>query len=275
MSDKRWFKEYGAATSWVLRLCDNWKGTYRTIHTDAAFASVKCLIATWNELKLFFNGMIKTGHTEFPLEYMYNWHEDIQKTSGNRGKYIILQSYYTANLPMHAVGWYDRTLKTIITNVGTSRPGTPSVRNRHRILFDTVRQCEITQQYQIAVPRPYFIELLYSCFSNVDIHDHLRQGSLALHIVWKTKSWWQRLFSTVLGIIIVDSYYFYKFQCEYKAVTGYKVKSFPEFVDNLAYKLIFNKFRVVTETENCNRQNSNSELIGKVKYIFIILLIIY
>ncbi len=23
MSSKRWYKEYGAATSWVLRLCDN------------------------------------------------------------------------------------------------------------------------------------------------------------------------------------------------------------------------------------------------------------
>ncbi len=194
---------------------------------------------------------------------MYNWHEDLQKTSGNRGKYIALQSNYALEQPMHAVGWYDRTLKTMITNVGTSKAGQPSIRNRHRKLFDTIRKVEVTQRYQIAVPRPHFIELLYECFSNVDIHDHYRQGSLGLHRVWKTKHWWHRLFSTIFGIIVVDSYYHYKYQCEYKSVCDNKIKTFAEFVDNLSYNLIFNKFREPLPSELIVKPNRILELQSK------------
>jgi len=243
MQTKRWFKEYGASTAWVLRLAESYKNTGRIIHADASFASVNSLVAAYVELKVFFNGMIKSCHKEYPLEYFYDWHEELQKGSNNRGKFLLLQSEYSIGKPMHAVGWYDRTLKTIITNVGTSLAGRPSIRTRHRKGMDTIRQVELTQRYEISVQRPYFIELLYKYFSCVDIHDHYRQGSLALHNVWKTKTWWHRLFSTIFGMLVVDSFYYYLYQCKYKSVADNKILNFPAFLDNIAYNLIFNKFK--------------------------------
>jgi hypothetical protein len=71
----------------------------------------------------------------------------------------------------------------------------------------------------------------------VDIHDHLRQGSLRLKISWLTKTWWHRLFSTVFGIIVTDCFFAHKLLM---SRAHQPVMTFPDFVDKLAYQLIFN-----------------------------------
>ena len=35
-------------------------------------------------------------------------------------------------LPFYALGWADRKLKTVISNVGTTNPGTPSKRRKNK-----------------------------------------------------------------------------------------------------------------------------------------------
>ena len=58
------------------------------------------------------------------------------------------------------------------------------------------------------------IELFFSCFGAIDVHDHYRQGSLAFEREWYTHCWWHRLFATVFGMCIVDAYLAYKFEAE-------------------------------------------------------------
>ena len=56
------------------------------------------------------------------------------------------------------------------------------------------------------------IEQFYRHFGAVDQHDHLRQGSLEVEHLWCTKTWWHRLFGSILGMIVTDAYLAYKFE---------------------------------------------------------------
>ena len=40
----------------------------------------------------------------------------------------------------------------------------------------------------------------------IDIHNHLRQGSLALEEAWGTKKWHHHVCSTILGMVEVDTF---------------------------------------------------------------------
>lgn len=51
------------------------------------------------------------------------------------------------------------------------------------------------------------IQEFYDTFWNVDVHDHYRQGSLEMERQWVTRNWVHRVFSTVLGVCIVDAYF--------------------------------------------------------------------
>jgi hypothetical protein len=85
------------------------------------------------------------------------------------------------------------------------------------------------------------IKEFFTYFSAIDIHDHYRQGSLALQDYWQTKSWVMRMWSTVLGMIITDAYLM--FRHDYSIATRgdmKKCKDFLIFVDELAYDLIHN-----------------------------------
>jgi hypothetical protein len=43
-------------------------------------------------------------------------------------------------------------------------------------------------------------ERLFEHLPRIDVHDHLRQGSLGLEKSWGTQSWSRRVFSSVLGV---------------------------------------------------------------------------
>jgi len=59
------------------------------------------------------------------------------------------------------------------------------------------------------IKRPKMIEDFFEFFSVIDVHDHLRQGSLRMEEAWKTKNWVHRLFATLFGIILTDCYLAY------------------------------------------------------------------
>ena len=78
-------------------------------------------------------GMVKTAHKEYPLAYLKSWalgHESEKEPV--RGEFCLLEAEVENGLPFYALGWADRKLKTIISNVGTTNPGTPSKRRRYK-----------------------------------------------------------------------------------------------------------------------------------------------
>jgi hypothetical protein len=238
---KSYFNEFGSSTAITLRLVQNWFHTNRIVIGDSAFASLKTLNALHNNVGgLFFMGMVKTAHTGYPLHYLKEWDETIDKRA-NRGAHKILQTTISNNSNdnhnIYALGWADKKLKTIISNVGTTLPATPIQRIRSKNVNG------ITEHFIKEIQCPMMINQFFSCFSAIDIHDHFRQGTLALHEHWKTMKWWHRVFSTILGIIVTDSYLLYKYEYKefYNGDTTNLVE-FVDYIDQLAIEIIQNEF---------------------------------
>ena len=94
------------------------------------------------------------------------------------------------------------------------------------------------------------VEDFYECFSVIDVHDHIRQGSLGFEREWYTKVWWHRLFATIYGMCIVDAYLAYKYEMECQFLPYLPFRSF---ISQLARQLIFN---VYLESEVVTRSHA-------------------
>ena len=123
-----------------------------------------------------------------PLAYLKSWalgHGSEKEPV--RGEFCLLEAEVENGLPFYALCWADRKLKTIISNVGTTNLGTPSKRRRYKKeMVDGIWE---TVSYFKEVKQPAMVEEFFSCFSTIDRHDHLRQGSLALEREWYTHKW--------------------------------------------------------------------------------------
>jgi hypothetical protein len=110
---------------------------------------------------------------------------------------------------LYALAWHDKKVKTIVSTRGTTLPGSNSVRIRHRISVNDAGE-EVTERYSIEIPRPQMLQTLFDGFSQIDIHDHMRQGSLCLEESWRTKNWVHRIFASILGVIVTDCFFAYR-----------------------------------------------------------------
>jgi hypothetical protein len=137
-----------------------------------------------------------------------------------RGGHILLKSEVspagTRHEPILALGWYDAKAKFIVSSCGSTVAGKPSVRPRTRV---EVQNGDLaTVAYSKLVPRPKVVEEFFTTFSNIDVHDHYRQGSLEMERLWATRNWTHRIFTTILGVCIVDAFLAY----EYEATSNHR-----------------------------------------------------
>ena len=125
--------------------------------------------------------------------------------------------------------------------------GRQKMQNDHKQRWDITsgrssRACSPTQRYFKSINRPMFIEMFFKYFSCIDIGDHLSQGSLIFHTVWRTTTWWRRLFSTFDAEIIVNDYYHYKYDWIFHN-GGNDIPGrldFMDFVDELSFDMMNN-----------------------------------
>ncbi len=126
MKDKKYVKEYNSGTAQCLRMFKNYKDTYRTCIMDAAFGSVKCLLAMHKLLGLYVIGSVKTAHKEFPKKYLEEWYKRIN-INLQRGQHILLKSEMKDNddeeQDIYAVGWADKKMFAFISNVSVTTAG--------------------------------------------------------------------------------------------------------------------------------------------------------
>lgn len=253
---KEFCNEFPSSIAMTLRIVKKYFNTGITLHADSAFSSVTCAYALL-ERGLFFMGCVKTASKRYPKEYLNRWG---RQENVPRGSHKTLKSTLTmengAVRPIFAVAWKDLTIKNIICTRGvTSVQGDPSIRHRRRIV--EVEYGHENDRYDIAIPRPQAIEMFYSCFSNIDVHDHYRQGSLAFERTWSTKTWWHRLFMTIFGMICTDSYFAYRLEWKnrnYGDMAGMLI--YKEFLHRLAYQLINMEDM---ERPNLRRRGNNNQ----------------
>jgi hypothetical protein len=244
MDTKPFVASHGATTGCVLRLLEPYFNTKRVVFGDSWFASVKTLLAL-KFRDLFFVGVIKTAHKEFPKKVLSQFaaaNEEELRRTGNRelrGSCKVLQATGIAEdgvtqVPMMAVGWHDRKTKYFIANAGTTVSGNDWVRPRHRKVESEGEYT--TERFDKVVKQPMVVEWFYKYFATIDIHDHYRQGSLAFEVHWHTITWWHRLFSTVLGMIVTNAFLAYRFEFKQHSPAATSL-DFTEFIGKLAYEL--------------------------------------
>ena len=159
---------------------------------------------------------------------------------------------------MYACGWHDLKLKTIVSNIGTTLRGSDSVRLRHKLAI--VDGKETTIRHTKLIKRPRMIEEFFDYFSVVDVHDHLRQGSLAIEESWKTKTWAHRVFATVFGIILTDCYLAYKMEKSRHTVSP-AVDDFATFLGKLTKQMIENDpTRITRGVSTANESKDSAEV---------------
>jgi hypothetical protein len=240
---KKYHAEFGEGTAVLLRLVEPYVSSERTVVADSAFSSVKTLEQLHNR-GLYFMGMVKTASKRYPKKSLEEWYKEGQP----RGTFKILQSNTNDGSPMYAMCWADRKAKTIISNRGTTLPGSDIVRPRNKVIVNRHGDYE-TLKYKRTIPRPHMIEIFFSAFSTIDVHDHLRQGSLEMEKEWFTEKWELRVFGTIFGMVLTDAYLAYRYE-NIVDIPGTKVLSFNEFLERIAYQLIFNDFVMEKSTRN-------------------------
>jgi hypothetical protein len=230
---------YPSSIALTLRITSHYFGSNKTLHADSAFSSVATARALLSR-GLHFMGCVKTARSAYPQKFLSMWAEpdDVLRGSHKTLKTTILLADDVTEANIFAVGWKDLKTKMIVCTRGiTSVQGAPSIRHRRR-LVETDYGHE-NDRYFLSIPRPSAIEKFFDCFSNIDVHDHYRQGSLALERNWGTKTWWHRLFASIFGMICTDAFLAYRFEYRNRQQGGQiGLISYKQFLFKLAHQLI-------------------------------------
>ncbi|POM59330.1 hypothetical protein PHPALM_31953 [Phytophthora palmivora] len=90
------------------------------------------------------------------------------------------------------------------------------------------------------------MELFFSKFSVIDVHNHLGQGCFEMETIWHTHQWHHRLFATLIGMVVVDA--FRAYQYEAGKLLDSTIVDFNTFISQLAYQQVFNDFKMHRST---------------------------
>ena len=235
MGEREFAAALGAGTALLLRLTASLKASGRIVIADSAFASVKSAVRLRKDNGLFFLGHVKTATRQFPKKYF------CEVAMEARGDYVTLTSE-SEGVPLRAVGWNEgkRDKKTgqIIRKQFIGTCATSVAGRSHRKRRWEVNDDGSTTKYYFDVKRPNLVEAYYNGAQMIDVHNHLRQGSLRLE-ARKTKRWQIRFFNCWLGICTVDAYLAYKRFCP-----GKDTVSQDDFVLDVIGELLDNTFGV-------------------------------
>ena len=199
-----------STTSVTLRLTGWLRNAGHIVIGDCWFASLNTL------RKLFANGHnfighIKTGHSGTPLNHI----RSLFNAQSVRGATATLHlGDGNARIFVHAwnePGWKGgkqpkKQAKVFISNVYSAASVEPWRKERTCLLPDGT----IEQRY-LDVPQSQIIREYYRAANRVDIHNQYRQGILAIEKTWQTRNWNLRLFQTVLGKIIVNALFAFRY----------------------------------------------------------------
>lgn len=186
--------KHNAGTSQLLRLTKSLHGTGRTVNADSAFASVSSAVAL-ADVGLFFKGMVKTATTKFPIKFL----REIEYPT--RGDWVTLRAEVDGHV-VYATGWGDMTRKNLVHTDGVSSEGDPHFKRRWR-------ECEDRDGTELELrptKRPKVVGEYFEAAKVIDVHNHMRQGGLALEQSWGTQNWEHRLASTLFGMLETDAY---------------------------------------------------------------------
>lgn len=261
------YEDLGSGTGAPLRLVRPYFNTGRVLTGDSAFGSLK-LVRKLREHGLYFQGIVKQAHTGYPKKHFNAW-SAYQREKGS--SITLVHEESELDCPVYATRWIDKRAKDVISNFTRGGPGNPCQKKRHRVV--EIDGKETTEKFFKEVPRPLIVENVFKCFSVIDVHDHLRQGSLAMEKSWVTQKWSHRIFATLLGMTVVDAFLLYTYEYKCDTHTNRKELEFREFLQKLVFEMVNNiyypKDGAHTRCQDDDDSGVNSCLVGL--FIFIII----
>ena len=193
MARKPFLDQYKPTTACTLRLVSgaapNTDGKKRTVYADSWFMSMETRDALSEELGYHSVGCIKTAHRDFPAEALRWTLKDTE-----RGTHVVFKNELSDTW---AIGWNDVHFKLYLATCGQPTPGEPASKMRQRA---------DGRNTSIDVPRPSVVAEYAKNMGGVDMHNRFRQGYMALHKVWRTTTWQNRIVGEVLATCAVDAF---------------------------------------------------------------------
>lgn len=236
-------------TQVLLTLASPWTGSNRLVCADSYFASVNAAIEMYRN-NLRFTGVVKTATRGFPINYLR------RIVLQGRGSHFSLSTSVQVDervCKLLACAWVDRTRRYFISTAGTTNPG--NIQERIRWRHDETHG---SHQQLTAVSIPEVAESYYLSAAQIDRHNRVRQCDVDLEKTFKVREWSFRVNTTMLSIIIVDSWLLYK-----GGMAGRDRMEPHDFFSVLAEELIDNQYdkHGVNHMENSeivNEQNGSS-----------------
>ena len=207
MALKKYYSERKMKTTAVTqRLTEHYHGTKRCVIGDGWFSSVKTAEAM-QACGLNFVGIAKNASAGYPKQWirehafgLNSKHGDVVSlhSVNEHGRKLIAHVW---NEPGKASANVNKMMKMFISTFGTSLPAAPWKRLQ--------KICNDAGQIQgvfMDVPKSNIVNFYFEAANSIDIHNHYCQYLLRLEEIWQTKDWWVRIFQTVLGMIVVNSF---------------------------------------------------------------------
>ena len=79
---------------------------------------------------------------------------------------------------------------------------------------------------------------------------------------WQTKTWWNRMFASISGMIVTNAYFAYEFEyAQYYEMQNNPKLAFKEFMDKLSYYMVNQTRLNAYQNRTRNRAARNDEVI--------------
>ena len=117
----------------------------------------------------------------------------------------MFETTNSSDKPVYALAWNEKKRKHFVFTCGTTLPGEPGKRPRYKVATDEAG-IEYSMPSILEIPQPKVLATYFSVCGSIDQHNFYRQALLALEEIWITHRWECRLWSTILGMNIVDAY---------------------------------------------------------------------
>ena len=200
---------------------DNEENNSTIFFGDSWFGSIKTAASIF-KLKQHCCMAVKTSHSHSPKK----WLEDKMETYPG-GTWITLQGSFNGAL-LYCMG-YKYNKRKVLTFVFTEGAGSIRGGDPYEARFpDKFGNLHIRK-----VPRPKILSEYFSKSNVIDKHNQIRQHELALEECWITSDPYFRLCSSLLGIVVTDSWKAMRYH--YKKRADEPIRSF---VNRLSFALL-------------------------------------
>ncbi len=162
---------------------------------DAWFGSVPCCVELKSRKGVFSTFIVKQNLQYFPMEELKA--VLLARYKRPAGHWVVMKATISeVDLFVMAYAWSNKGIAFFVSSCGTT------IRHEKNYYSKFEDEMGCVQAKELA--RPEVAHMLYEFLPLIDEHNKARQSCLALEECWLTKCCWTRLYTTFIGMGVVD-----------------------------------------------------------------------